>query len=239
MPQWYGCTGPTTEATIAYVRQAAEEGADGAVVAAPAYICAPNAGHRALLPRRRRCLADPDRHLQQPAAGEDRPRGRGRAAPRRAPAHHRAEGEHRARRPGRPGLRREAGRLDHVLLLAEPRAGRADDEPRRPRHREHDRQHHPGGDGGDLDALGRGRRAGAALPGGVPALPADAAFRLLRDQPGAGEVADARGRPARRPAAASAVGARSGRARPGLDIVRALGLDRRYGYRIDAAVAAE
>ena len=42
MPQWYGCTGPTTEATIAYVRQAAEEGADGAVVAAPAYICAPN-----------------------------------------------------------------------------------------------------------------------------------------------------------------------------------------------------
>lgn len=43
MPQWYGCTGPTTEATIAYVRQAADEGADGAVVAAPAYVCAPNA----------------------------------------------------------------------------------------------------------------------------------------------------------------------------------------------------
>lgn len=43
MPQWYGCTGPTTEATIAYVQQAAAEGADGAVIAAPAYICAPNA----------------------------------------------------------------------------------------------------------------------------------------------------------------------------------------------------
>lgn len=43
MPQWYGCTGPTTEATIAYVAQAADEGADGAVIAAPAYICAPNA----------------------------------------------------------------------------------------------------------------------------------------------------------------------------------------------------
>ena len=43
MPQWYGCTGPTTEATIAYVLQAAAEGADGAVVAAPAYVCAPNA----------------------------------------------------------------------------------------------------------------------------------------------------------------------------------------------------
>lgn len=43
MQHWYGCTGSTTETTIAYVRQAAEEGADGAVVAAPSYICAPNA----------------------------------------------------------------------------------------------------------------------------------------------------------------------------------------------------
>lgn len=43
MQHWYGCTGPTTEATIAYVRQAAAEGADGAVVAAPSYICAPEA----------------------------------------------------------------------------------------------------------------------------------------------------------------------------------------------------
>ncbi len=40
MEMWYGCTGPTTEATIAYVRQAAAEGADGAVIAAPPYICA-------------------------------------------------------------------------------------------------------------------------------------------------------------------------------------------------------
>ncbi len=43
MEMWYGCTGPTTEATIGYVAQAAAEGADGAVVAAPAYICAANA----------------------------------------------------------------------------------------------------------------------------------------------------------------------------------------------------
>ena len=42
MEMWYGCTGPTTEATIAFVQQAATEGADGAVIAAPAYICAPN-----------------------------------------------------------------------------------------------------------------------------------------------------------------------------------------------------
>lgn len=39
MPQWYGCTGPTTEATIDHVRHAAAAGADGAVIAAPPYVC--------------------------------------------------------------------------------------------------------------------------------------------------------------------------------------------------------
>jgi 4-hydroxy-tetrahydrodipicolinate synthase len=39
---FYGCTGPTTEATIDYVSQAASEGADGAIIAAPPYICANN-----------------------------------------------------------------------------------------------------------------------------------------------------------------------------------------------------
>lgn len=39
---WYGGTGPTTEATIAYVKQAGECGADGAIVAAPSYITANN-----------------------------------------------------------------------------------------------------------------------------------------------------------------------------------------------------
>lgn len=38
---WYGCTGPSTEATIDYLRHAADAGADGAILAAPAYICAP------------------------------------------------------------------------------------------------------------------------------------------------------------------------------------------------------
>ncbi len=42
MPVWYGCTGPTTETTIAYVQQAADAGADGAVIAAPSYICGAN-----------------------------------------------------------------------------------------------------------------------------------------------------------------------------------------------------
>ena len=39
---YYGCTGPHTQATIDYVAHAAKEGADGAIIAAPAYICASN-----------------------------------------------------------------------------------------------------------------------------------------------------------------------------------------------------
>lgn len=39
---WYGCSGPTTEAAIAYTRQAGAAGADGAIIAAPPYITAPN-----------------------------------------------------------------------------------------------------------------------------------------------------------------------------------------------------
>jgi 4-hydroxy-tetrahydrodipicolinate synthase len=42
MPFFYGCTGPSTQATIDYVEHAAKEGADGAIIAAPAYVCAPN-----------------------------------------------------------------------------------------------------------------------------------------------------------------------------------------------------
>lgn len=38
---FYGCTGPSTEATIANVRFARDNGADGAILAAPPYICAP------------------------------------------------------------------------------------------------------------------------------------------------------------------------------------------------------
>ena len=41
MPIFYGCTGNNTETTIANVRFAKDHGADGAILAAPAYICAP------------------------------------------------------------------------------------------------------------------------------------------------------------------------------------------------------
>jgi 4-hydroxy-tetrahydrodipicolinate synthase len=43
MPLFFGCTGNNTEATIANVRFALDHGADGAILAAPAYICAPEA----------------------------------------------------------------------------------------------------------------------------------------------------------------------------------------------------
>lgn len=42
MTMWYGCTGNNTDTTIDYVKYAEAEGADGAILAAPAYICADN-----------------------------------------------------------------------------------------------------------------------------------------------------------------------------------------------------
>src|SRR5262245_18613454 len=41
MPIFFGCTGNNTEATIANVKFAKDNGADGAILAAPSYICAP------------------------------------------------------------------------------------------------------------------------------------------------------------------------------------------------------
>jgi len=41
MKMFYGCTGTSTAATIAYLKHAKAAGADGAILAAPAYICAP------------------------------------------------------------------------------------------------------------------------------------------------------------------------------------------------------
>jgi len=42
MQIWHGCTGNNTDATIDYVRFAKAEGSDGAIIAAPSYICADN-----------------------------------------------------------------------------------------------------------------------------------------------------------------------------------------------------
>lgn len=42
MTMWYGSTGNNTDTTIDYVKFAEAEGADGAIIAAPAYICGDN-----------------------------------------------------------------------------------------------------------------------------------------------------------------------------------------------------
>lgn len=42
MQLFYGCTGTNTDTSIDYVRYARDNGADGAILAAPAYICAPD-----------------------------------------------------------------------------------------------------------------------------------------------------------------------------------------------------
>ena len=43
MQLFYGCTGNNTDTTIEYLKFARENGADGAILAAPAYICASEA----------------------------------------------------------------------------------------------------------------------------------------------------------------------------------------------------
>ncbi len=43
LEMWFGCTGPNTDQTIQYCKIAASHGADGAIVAAPPYISAPEA----------------------------------------------------------------------------------------------------------------------------------------------------------------------------------------------------
>src|SRR5437868_6058551 len=43
MPMFFGCTGNNTDTTIASVKFAKDNGADGAILAAPAYICASEA----------------------------------------------------------------------------------------------------------------------------------------------------------------------------------------------------
>ncbi|HNP62542.1 MAG TPA: dihydrodipicolinate synthase family protein [Woeseiaceae bacterium] len=43
LEMWYGCTGPNTDQTIQYCKIAASHGADGAIIAAPPYISAPEA----------------------------------------------------------------------------------------------------------------------------------------------------------------------------------------------------
>ncbi len=108
MPIFFGCTGNNTEATIANVRFAKDNGADGAILAAPAYICAPE--------------ADIERFFLDVADATDLPLGIYNNPPRvksdlhwdhllrifKHPELRGAQGIDRARRPGRAGARRQA-----------------------------------------------------------------------------------------------------------------------------------
>ena len=141
MPIFYGCTGNNTEATIANVQFAAANGADGAILAAPAYICAPE--------------ADIERFFLDVADATDLPLGIYNNPPRvksdlhwehllrifQAPELRRAQGIDGEGRAGSAGPRRQAERVGDVLRQPQSRARGPDDEPRRPRDRQHDRQH--------------------------------------------------------------------------------------------------
>ena len=73
MPIFYGCTGNNTEATIANVRFAQGERRRRRDPRRARLYLRAGGRHRALLPRRRRCHRPAARHLQQSAAGEERP----------------------------------------------------------------------------------------------------------------------------------------------------------------------
>ena len=106
MPIFFGCTGNNTESTIANVRFAKDNGADGAILAAPAYICAPE--------------ADIERFFLDVADATDLPLGIYNNPPRvksdlhwdnlmrifKHPELRRAQGIDGARRPGGAGARR-------------------------------------------------------------------------------------------------------------------------------------
>ena len=116
--------------------------------------------HRALLPRRGRRHRPAARHLQQPAAGEERP-ALGSSHPHLQASELRgAQGIDRARRTGGAGARRQAEGVRHVLRQPQSRAGGADHVARRPRHRQHDRQRRAGRARHHLHAVDELRRGG-------------------------------------------------------------------------------
>ena len=203
MPIFFGCTGNNTEATIANVRFAKDNGADGAILAAPAYICAPE--------------ADIERFFLDVADATDLPLGIYNNPPRVKSDLH---WDHLLRIFKHPNyvvhkestarvgqvaqvLAGKPERLGDVLRQPQPRPGGADHEPRRPRHRQHDRQHRAGRACDDLDAVDELRRGGE-FQARLSRAAAAAALHLFGDQSGGGEVADEGARPAGRRSAQAA-----------------------------------
>ena len=200
MPIFFGCTGNNTESTIANVRFAKDNGGDGAILAAPAYICAPE--------------ADIERFFLDVADATDLPLGIYNNPPR---VKSDLNWDNLIRIFKHPNyvvhkeLTARVGQVAQVLAAKPDVSVMCCDSPnlglvvptmssRRPRHREHDRQYRAGGAGDDLGAVGELYRGGQ-LQTRVSAAIAAPALHLFGDQSGRGEVADegarhAVGRPA-------------------------------------------
>jgi 4-hydroxy-tetrahydrodipicolinate synthase len=206
-------------------------GADGAILAAPAYICAPEADIEAFFAECADAVELPARHLQQPAAGEDGP----------------ALVDHLLRLMKHPNvvvLKESTTRVGQVaqVLAARPDAAvMCCDSPNLglvvP-------TMSLGGHGtanmtGNLDPAGMALlstpwaepQQSDGVPRDLPAAAAAAALHLFSAiNPGGGEVADEGRGPAGRGLRRPLSGLKPDHLAKGLGIVRALGLDARYGW---------
>jgi len=202
MEMWYGCTGPTTEATIDYVKQAAAEGADGAMIAAPAYICASNDD-----------IVD---YFLEVADAATIPLGVYNNPPRVKTDLGADEVLRIAAHPNVQLLKESTGRVAQAALIARarphmslmcccsPNLGLIVPTMSLGGHGTANMtgNHSPGNDR-DLQTVG-GFSGCGKLPGRLPGQPAHAALRLFRHQPGAHEIPHGRPWPAGRAVAEAA-----------------------------------
>ena len=159
MPIFFGCTGNNTESTIANVKFAKDNGADGAILAAPAYICAPE--------------DDIERFFLDVADATDLPLGIYNNPPRVKSDLHWDHLLRIFKHPNYVVHKESTARVGQVAQVIagkpgvavmccdspESRPRGADDVARRPRHRQHDRQHRAARTRHHLDAVDE-------LPGG-------------------------------------------------------------------------
>jgi hypothetical protein len=184
MPIFFGATGNNTESTIANVRFAKVNGADGAILAAPAYICAPE--------------ADIERFFLDVADATELPLGIYNNPPR---VKSDLTWEHLLRMFRHPNYVVHKESTARVGQVAQVLAAKPDvsvmccDSPNlglivpTMSLGEHDRQHRPcrARDHLDpMDELPRGRGFQEHISAHAPAP----AFHLFRDQPGCGQIAD-------------------------------------------------
>ncbi len=240
MPIFFGCTGNNTESTIANVRFAKDNGADGAILAAPAYICAPE--------------ADIERFFLDVADATDLPLGIYNNPPRVKSDLHWDNLLRIFKHPNYVVHKESTARVGQVAqvlagkpdvvgdVLRQPqsRPRGADHEARRPRHRQHDRQHRAGRARHHLDAVDELRRGGRISRTLICSMLPLLHFTYSAINPVAVKsLMKALGMPAgdlRKPL----TGLEGEALAKGVRIVADLGLDKPYGYKLKpiSAVAA-